>query len=214
MSRSWDKFHPLFGPDLKVAFETTFERGAVPELDPEYRTNNLVHDNPKEPIVRVYEPAVEVLGSCRDGEAAQVIFVPLASGTARYRRLVYTRKFEWENEAPRRWAVAARHGEGYHFGFDSWNSNHGNKYLPLAYIGILHPECFVPVYLKIEDGESFAYLESWAWNEAAEDGRERVVVQARRVSEEEAPSPLRDAKPGTGESGVVYSTVIKGWKKR
>ncbi len=188
--RIWNKFHPLFGPDLKVGFETTFPKEAVLNLDPLYEKSGLIHDSAKESVKRVYEPAIKVLESCLDGGAAQVFFEPVLSDGSLFRRLVFARKINHSTQKPRPWMVAARHGEVSHFGFDSWNSRN-EKYLSLAYPGI--NEQFIPVYVKIQDGkEGFIYLEIWAWDE---DG-EKIVVQGRRVAENRVPKSLLLAKPG------------------
>ncbi len=81
--------------------------------------------------------------------------------------------------------VAARHGEVAEFGFDSWNSNN-QRYLSLAYPGL--SDQFIPVCFKIQDRESFVYLEFWAFDEGK--GR-HVIAQARRIRESEAPESLK-----------------------
>jgi len=193
--RLWQKFHPLFGPDLKVGFETTFPNDVILNLDPLYEKSGLVYNPPNETTIRVYEPALQILGSCLDGEAAQVFFEPVSPMGSLFRRLVFTRKVDHPTGRPRRWMVAARHGELFNFGFDSWNSG-DQGYLPLAYPGI--SEEFVPVYIKIQDGKeeekkgNFVYLEVWAWDEKGC----KVVVQGRRVNEEETPESLHSAMPG------------------
>lgn len=188
LGKIWNKFHPLFGPDLKVGLETTFPKAASLDLDPLYEKSGLVHNSPSEQTVRVYEPAVKVLGSCLDGEAAQIFFEPaLLDGVLR-RRLVFARKIDSSGK-PRRRMVAARHNELFDFGFDSWNSR-SERYLLLAYPGL--NEQFIPVYVKIQNGkeekeEESVFLEVWAWDECGKN----VVVQARRVvSEEEVPKSL------------------------
>ena len=183
--RIWNKFHALFGPDLKVGFETTFPKEVVLSLDPLYWESGLVHNPLSEPIKRVYEPAVKILGDCRNGEAVQVFFEPVLPADSLFRRLVFARKVSHHTQKPRHWTVAARHGEFTHFGFDSWNSRN-ERYLSLAYTGL--SEQFVPVYVKIQDNEGFVYLEMWAW-----DDELQVLVQARRVSESEAPESLKRA---------------------
>ena len=192
MERIWNKFHPLFGPDLKVGFETTFPKATVLSLlDPLYEKSGLVHYSPKESVIRVYEPAVKVLGSCLDGHATQIFFEPVSSDGPLFRRLVFARKFEHSTQKPRRWMAAARHGEVSHFGFDSWNSK-SQRYLALAYPGL--NEQFIPVYVKIQNRKegSFVYLEVWAWV----NKNDKVVVQGRRVNEEETPKSLHSAMPG------------------
>ncbi len=138
----WNKFHPLFGPDLKVGFETTFPRTAVLDLVPLYKESGLIHEPPtSETVKRIYEPAIKVVGSCLDGEAAQVFFEPVSPTESLFRRLVFARKFEHSAQKPRRWMIVARHGEVSHFGFDSWNSK-SQRYLSLAYTGL--EENFIP----------------------------------------------------------------------
>ena len=53
-------------------------------------------------------------------------------------------------------------------------------------------ELTAPVYVKIQNGkeDSFIYLEVWAWEKD-----EKVVVQGRRVNEEETPKLLHSAMP-------------------
>ncbi len=184
LGKVWNKFHQIFGPDLKVGFETTFSKGKEVVLDPLYGKNGLIHDPPDATVKRVYEPA-KVLGSCLDGEAAQVFFEPALLDGALFRRLVFARKIDHRNGRPRQWMVIARHGELFHFGFDSWNSR-DERYLSLAYPGL--NEQFIPVYVKIQEkGGLFVYLEVWAW-----DNDDNVVVQARRVSEQDVPKSLLD----------------------
>lgn len=187
MGKRWNKFHPLFGADLKVGFETTFPRTVASDgIEQFYAKSGLVHNPPDEPIIRVYEPATEILGSCKEGDAAQVFFEPVSLDGSLFRRLVFARKVDHCTGKPRRWMIAARHGELFHFGFDSQNSR-SEKYLSLAYTGL--EESFIPVYVKIQEKgeeEEFVYLEVWAWDENGG----RVVAQARRVSEEEVPQSL------------------------
>src|SRR3990167_6014202 len=86
----WSKFHPLFGPDLKVGFETTFPAVTVLDLlDPRYEKNGLIHYQPKKPIVRVCEPATKIVGSCVDGEIATFGFDSWNSNDQRYLALAY-----------------------------------------------------------------------------------------------------------------------------
>jgi len=188
----WQKFHPLFGPDLKVGFETTFPKEAVLNLDPLYEKSGLIHDSPKESVKRIYEPAIKVFGSCLDGEAAQVFFEPVSPNGSLFRRLVFARKTDVYIGKPKWWIVAARHGEITTFGFDSWNSKN-EKYLSLAYPGIEAGGQFIPVYFKarnrMDEDEGCVYLQMWAFDEGK--GR-RVIAQARRVRETEVPESLKN----------------------
>ncbi len=188
--KMWGKFHAIFGADLKVGFETTFLKEVILNLNPLYEKSGLIHTSIKELVkrVRVYEPAIEVRGSCVDGEAAQVFFEPVSQTSSLFRRLVFARKVSHHTQKPRCWMVAARHGEVSHFGFDSWNSR-GQRYLSLVYSGTSE---FVPVYIKIQDGKegSFIYLEVWAWNDGG-----KIVVQGRRVEANEVPELLHSVKP-------------------
>ncbi len=197
MGKIWGKFHPLFKSNLKVGFETTFPKEAVVlNLDPLYEKSGLIYNSAKESVKRVYEPAVQILGSCLNGEAAQVFFEPVSLTGSLFRRLVFARKMKYSSRKPRLWMVAARYGEVSCFGFDSWNSR-SERYLSLAYAGM--EESFIPVYVKIQNGkEDFIYLEVWAWDEG--EGK-NVVVQARRISKNETPELLRTAQPGE----LVYS---------
>jgi len=183
--RIWSKFHPLFGPDLKVGFETTFPKEVMLKLDPLYEKSGLVHESSNEPVRRIYEPAYKILGSCLNSNTAQVFFEPVPALDSLFRRLVFARRVK---QKPR-WMVAARHGELFHFGFDSFNAR-SERYLSLAYTGL--SEQFIPVYVKIQNGkEGFIFLEIWAWSE--KNGK--VVVQARKVEKKEAPVSLYSAKP-------------------
>ncbi len=184
--RVWNKFHPIFGPDLKVGFETTFQRGAEPkDLDPLYRKSGLIHDPPSETVVRICEPA-RITGSCCDGDKkAQILFVPVSQKGFLFRRLVFARKIEGSGQA-RRWMVVARHGEIATFGFDSWNSK-SQHYLELAYPG--EGGEFAPTFIKIRDADgSFVYLELGAW-----DDEVQVLFSAERVDEKMAPKLLLSA---------------------
>ena len=179
----WAKFHPLFGSDLKVGFETTFPKEVILNLNPLYEKSGFIHDSAKESVKRIYEPAVKVLGSCLDSNAAQVFFKPASLDDALFRRLVLTRKIDHRSGKPRQWMVVARRGEITHFGFDSWNSKN-QRYLFLAYPGL--EESFIPVYVKIQEkGGGTVYLEVWAWGENG-----KVVVQGRRVYEKDVPESL------------------------
>lgn len=182
MVKFWGKFHPLFESDLKVGFETTFPRGGVKDIDPSYKINGLIHDSAKEPVVRIYEPAVAIIGSCKSSAVAHIYFEPISSDKAKYRRLVFTRNVSRRTKKPWNRIVAARHGEIEHFGFDSWNSK-DERYLSLAYPG----NSFIPVYFKIQ-GNGFAYVEVYAWEK---DGK--VIIQGRRIVEESAPKVLLSA---------------------
>lgn len=201
----WNKFHPLFGPDLKVGFETTFPKTVAPaDLDPLYEKSGLFRHILGETVRRVYEPAVKIVGSCLDGEVAQVFFEPVPQAGSLFRRLVFSRKLG-ESQKPRCWIVAARHGEIAHFGFDSWNSK-DLRYLALAYPGQSDGQ-FAPVYFKIQEkkgGEKencFVYLEVWAL-----DDEVQVLVCARRIDEKAAPAHLRSEVSNEGaEAKLVYS---------
>jgi hypothetical protein len=164
----------------------------VLDLNPLYGESGLIYDPPKETVKRVYEPAIKVLGSCKDGEAVQIFFELASQVGSLFRRLVFARKIKNPTQKPRCWIVAARHGEVTHFGFDSWNSK-DQRYLSLAYPGISGQ--FIPVYVKIQNGkEDFVYLEVWACDEDGdEDGK--VVVQARRVVNADVPESLISVKP-------------------
>jgi len=191
--RIWNKFHALYGADLKVGFETTFPKEVVLNLDPLYEKSGLIYNPLNKRTKRIYEPAVKVLGSCLNGWAAQVFFEPVSPTESLFRRLVFARKFEHSTQKSRCWMVAARHGEVSHFGFDSWNSK-DQKYLSLAYPGVSGE--FVPVFVKIQEQnngrkEGVIYLEIWAWGE-----KSQVVVQGRRVDKEETPELLHSAIPG------------------
>lgn len=193
--KNWNKFHAIFGSLLKVGFETTFSKSVVLNLDPLYEKNGMIHKSPREPIIRLYEPA-EVLGSCKNGDAVQVFFEPVLLVDPRllteslFRRLVFARKID----LGKHWMVAARHSDAYHselshFGFDSWNSRNP-RYLPLAYGGVKKE--FIPVYFKIQtEGGDFVYLEVWAWDEG-----KNTVVQALKVSDRKVPKILKSAEPG------------------
>src|SRR3990167_4807988 len=197
----WSKFHPLFGPDLKVGFETTFPAVTVLDLlDPRYEKNGLIHYQPKKPIVRVCEPATKIVGSCVDGQIAQVFFEPAPQKESLYRRLVFARKIR-DDGKPRLWIVAARHGEIATFGFDSWNSN-DQRYLALAYPGESVDGQFTPVYFKIQNGkEGFVYLEVWAL-----DDEVQALVRAGRIEGGAAGEHVRSAAPDEGgEAKIVYS---------
>ncbi len=111
--KMWGKFHAIFGADLKVGFETTFLKEVILNLNPLYEKSGLIHTSIKELVkrVRVYEPAIEVRGSCVDGEAAQVFFEPVSSDGSLFRRLVFARKIEQSKQKPRGWRGGARDGE-------------------------------------------------------------------------------------------------------
>ena len=202
--KTWNKFHPVFGPDLKVGFETTFPRNAASDLGPLYKKSGLIHDPENRPVKRVYEPATKIVGSCVDGDIAQVFFEPVSQVGSLFRCLVFARKIE--AQGPRRWMVAARHGEIVHFGFDSWNSK-DQRYLALAYPGKSADGQFMPVYFKIQNGKeggkekNFVYLEVWCL-----DDEVQALVVARRIDEKGAPEQLRSAVPDEGtEDRVVFS---------
>ena len=194
----WHKFHPLFGPDLKVGFETTFPQTTVLGLGPLYKKNNLIYGSPigPIPIKRVYEPATKIVGSCVDGDVALVFFEPVSQTGSLFRRLVFARKVE--AQGPRYWMVAARHGEVSHFGFDSWNSK-DQRYLALGY-GI--DEQFIPVFFKLQRKEESVYLKVWAFDDGAQ-----VVVTSKKINEKDAPEHLHSAKPDKEgvEAKLVYS---------
>lgn len=188
MGKIWHKFHPLFGSYLKVGFETTFPKGTALNLGSLYEKSGLIHDPPNEKVVRVYEPATKILGSCLDGDATQVFFEPVSPANSLFRRLMFFRNTD--PKKPRHWMIAARFNETSHFGFDSWNTRN-ERYLPLAYPSEGVDGQFIPVYFKIQtEGGDFVYLEVWSWNE-----KSNVVIQARRVSEKEAPEHLISARP-------------------
>ena len=207
--RVWQKFHPIFGPDLKVGFETTFPKGtALNDLDPLYEKSELIHKPSNETTVRVYEPA-RVFCSCFDGRQAQVLFVPVPQKGALFRRLVFARKIE--KGQPRRWMVVARHEEAVPFGFDSWNSKN-QRYLALAYPG---DEEFTLTYVKAQVFEEekeegfirdvsgeFVYLELWV-----DDDEVQVLFSARRVNEDAVPKHLLQAMPGERRRKVTRATI-------
>ena len=180
--RIWQKFHQIFGSDLKVGFETTFPKGAEPkDLDPLYRKSGLIHDPPSETIARVYEPA-RVTGSCCDGTDMNILFVPVPQKGSIFRRLVFARKIV-DDGHPRRWMTVARHGEVSTFGFDSWNSKN-QRYLALAYPGV--DGFFAPTYIKIQNVDgSFVYLKIGAY-----DDEVQVLFTASRVNVSKVPKLL------------------------
>ncbi len=199
--RVWTKFHSIFGPDLKVGFETTFPKGAEPkDLDPLYKKSGLIHNPPNERVMRVYEPA-RVMGSCCDGRAADILFVPVSRKGAIFRRLMFARKIEGDGRA-RRWMVAGRHGEAVPFGFDFWNSM-SQRYLALAYPD---QEEFTPTFVKIQNVGTggFVYLELWAW-----DDEVQLIITARRVNEDTVPEHLLLAAPWDKpqKSKVLTATI-------
>ena len=197
--RIWQKFHPLFGPDLKIGFETTFPKGTVLNLDPLYREHGLVHDPPKEKVVRIYEPA-RVSGSCCNSEKAQILFVPVSQKGVRYRRLVFARKIGDDRQSCR-WMIFGRHAEVTPFGFDSWNSKN-QRYLALAYPGADGE--FAPTFVKIQDvNRGFVYLKLGAY-----DDEVQVLFSADRVDENIVPEHLRLVTPEKSQEKILLTTTL------
>lgn len=199
--RIWNKFHPIFGPDLKVGFETTFPKGAVLDLDPLYRRSGLVHEPPKEKVVRIYDPA-RVMGSCCDGgKKAQILFVPVSRKGALFRRLVFARKIG-DDRRPFVWLTFGRHAEVTPFGFDSWNSR-DQRYLALAYPGADGE--FAPTFVKIQDvNRGFVYLKLGAY-----DDEVQVLFSADRVDENIVPKHLRLAPPEKSQEKVPLTATVE-----
>ena len=187
----WNKFHPIFGSDLKVGFETTFSE-TVLDIDPLYEKSGLIYRASGGGIIKIYEPAIEVRGSCVDGDAAQIFFEPVSPVKSLFRRLVFARKINHRRRTKKsqRWMVAARHGEFASFGFDDRYSLN-ERYLSLAYPGVSRE--FVPIYFKIQNGGGdFVYLEVWAFDEGK---GKNIIAQARRVPENMVPEQLILAEP-------------------
>ncbi len=185
MERIWHKFHPLYGSNLRVGFETTFPKTAdLSNLNPLYSKSGLVYEKPNESVIRIYEPATNIIGSCEKDEMAQVFFESV-SPKPLFQRLVFFKR-------PQKWMIAARHDEPSHFGFNSHNNrNRNGTYLALAYPGL--SKIFSPVFIKIQNGGDFIYLGIWAWNED-----KKTVVWARKIdkrSEDWIPKPLIRARP-------------------
>lgn len=185
---AWAKFHPVFGPDLKVALESTFPRDFGPKYNFDVRSvsqsfdvpfpplvrliEQLVHANPSETIRRVYHPAVTETTEKRTG----VTFVPwiLPEGEA-FKRLVFRRK---ERDRKYRFSMfCARFDEHFAFGFSSINSTN-QGYVSLAYPG-KNPE-FKPVFVKIwERGKETAptYLKIEAKDSEEYGGSVKVTAE-------------------------------------
>ncbi|MEK7146806.1 MAG: hypothetical protein AAB772_00960 [Patescibacteria group bacterium] len=173
----WKKFHKISNDTLRVSLENSFLPEEALGIDQRYMENGLIYKNHF--IQKVYEPALEIVKS--DG-AVQVIFEPIIFPAPRYRMLQFSCKLAASN-----WIIASRFGEEKVFGFDakdSWDRN----YFRLAYPGL--SGSFIPVYFKTLAGNEVVYFEVWAWDED-----KKIVVQCRRVSEEEVPDILVSAKP-------------------
>lgn len=179
--KTWYKFHPLVGATLKVAFESNFLPQEILGIDERYSRFGMIYKNHS--VQRIYEPALEIVGSFETDTAVQIFFEPI-SPEPQYRRLVFAKK-----TGKRNWMLAGRHGEEKVFGFNAENSR-DEHYLPLAYPGLTGE--FIPVYFKIrKNGDpGFIYLEVWAWDED-----KKTTIQARRVDEAEAPGHLISAEP-------------------
>ncbi len=85
--------------------------------------------------------------------------------------------------------IAGRHGEAVPFGFEAANSQ-SDRYLSLAFPGKTPSGEFLPAYIKMRAGKGFEYIELWAWTLG-----DKVVVQSRKVNEDEAPKVLLSALP-------------------
>ena len=178
----WNRFHSLWGAegetDLTVGFKTIVSKeNALHGLDEKYLRARLVHDNPKETVKLVYEPAVV--------QPYGVTFAPASIPDFFGRKLEFHRKDDKETMLPRRWIVAARHGESSCFGFSAWDSKNSN-YLALAFPtraqdGSSTGE-FLPLYLKTEGAHGDIYLVVGAKG----DG-DKIAVSCVEVEEEDAP---------------------------
>lgn len=192
MDFSWNKFHPLFGADLKVGFKTLLPSSAVLENVGEYERRWLVHRNPQESVQLIYEPAFADISE-NSSRQSVVIFSPIAFPDALRRKLEFRRKNDRRTQLPRRWMVAGRHDEDFPFGFSSFFSE-DSTYLSLSYPSVTGE--FIPVYFKIEDKDGrFVY-----YKVTAHDDENRVCVSGIVCDEAEAPENLHDCKPGMAYS--------------
>jgi len=185
---SWNKFHPIFGKTLKVAFETSFPPHSM-ELDfsevPEgVDRSQLLFANGF--AMKVYHPAFAD-GDVSEKDQGITMFIPwVDEETAQYHRLVFRR----DPKSTAR-VVFARFGEKEPFMFEL-----GRSYINLDFES--KTDSFVPVYARIDmPGKPLVYLVIYAKSVANKEvDREAhladtVVVLAKRVGEAEVPDHLR-----------------------
>ncbi|QQG45605.1 MAG: hypothetical protein HYW89_01635 [Candidatus Sungiibacteriota bacterium] len=182
----WLKFPgEIFGPDLKVALETTFPKDVVPQPNPLVSVPASIPpmDYHDDRVARYYHPAYEI----GPDVGGRLIFVPRFTEESKLlRRLVFRRKMD--NRDPQRGRLdmmLAREGEEKPFGFSCWKrGDKGNPtYVALDFCSKTSE--FVPVFVRIEQRMPvFLKIE-------AEEITEGVLVSSKVVSSAEVPESLQ-----------------------
>lgn len=190
----WEKFPgEIYGPDLKVALESTFPIEIVPQLNPHVIPPKLLPkgmDFGDEYRCRYYNPAIirhsEIGSEIEIG--SKVLFVPRFTKDGElFRRIVFRRKMlpGFPNEG-RKQMMLARFGEKEPFGFSCWKEGDRGTagYVSLAFPG--KSETFIPVFLRIDEYTDPVFLKI-----EAREFKNGVLVLSYSVDRDEIPEHLK-----------------------
>lgn len=190
----WEKFPgEIYGPDLKVALESTFPREIAPQSNPcviPPKSLPKGMDFEDEHRCRYYNPAIpdrpKSVYEMKTG--SKILFVPRFTKDGElFRRIVFRRKMlpGFPNEG-RKQMMLARFGEKEPFGFSCWKEGDRGtaRYVSLAFPG--KSETFIPVFLRIDEYPNPVFLKIEA--REVENG---VLVLSRDASRDEIPEHLK-----------------------
>lgn len=181
-----EKFHSIFGADLRVALEATFDPHVniepVGEVYP-----NLLHVSPF--VKRVYYPAISD-GDMLCSLSGQVVFIPWVNEEeVQYHRLVlWAQSIDGKNF----WMRFGRFGE-----LESFTFNDVNKpYIHLDFFSLRRDE-FIPLYMRARNRffSENGLPEIINFVLEAEITEDSVALNLRRVDEAALPSHLAAEKP-------------------
>lgn len=191
----WEKFPgEIYGPDLKVALESSFLKEVVPQSNPYVvfpKSLPKGMDFEDEHRCRYYHPAIikqPETGSEEVETGFKILFVPRFTKEGElFRRIVFRRKMlpGFPDEG-RKQMMLARFGEKEPFGFSCWKEGDRGTagYVSLAFPG--KSETFIPVFLRIDE-----YPEIIFHKIEAEEVKNGVLVLSRAVSCDEIPGHLK-----------------------
>lgn len=191
----WEKFPgEIYGPDLKVALESTFLKEIVPQPNNYVVPRKLLPkemDFEDEHRCRYYHPAIIIhpeTGSEEVETGYKILFVSRFTKDGElFRRIVFRRKMlpGFPDEG-RKQMMLARFGEEEPFGFSWWEKGDRGTagYVSLAFPGKSGE--FIPVFLRIDE-----YPESIFIKIEVKEVENGVLVLSRAASRDEIPEHLK-----------------------
>lgn len=184
----WEKFPgEIYGPDLKVALESTFLKEIVPQPNPYTvppKSLPKEMDFEDEYRCRYYHPAI-----IRQPETgSEILFISRFTQDGElFRRIVFRRKMlpGFPDEG-RKQMMLARFGEKEPFGFSWWEKGDRGTagYVSLAFPG--KSVEFIPVFVRIDEYPDPVFLKIEV--KEVENG---VLVLSRAASRDEIPEHLK-----------------------